>query len=265
MARTLRTTRTSRARDERGSMLVEALVAAAIVVAGGLATLVAFDSITRSSHTAERQAEAVALAEKEIERIVGKPYAQINDCTMPGPGTGKADDPKSFVGADGKLHVPKSWRPAGFATPPAVDLADGSRYSYVESFALNAGAGCLQPQEDASTAGVQGASRIAHTKIHRFITYQGAQCAPSLAATVTGALSGSLLSATFSATLTAVATADVSALCGATLAQEAKRVTVAVTLNRVDNQAGLRYPVYVSTLVPNPDAGLHAATGTVLD
>jgi hypothetical protein len=246
-------------------MLVEALVAAAIVLAGGLATLIAFDSITRASHTAERQAEAAALAEKEIERIVGKPYSQINDCALPGPGTGRADDPKSFVGGDGRLHVPNSWRPAGYAAPPAVDLADGTRFAYVESFAVDPGAGCLPAQEDASTAGVQSESRIAHTKIYRFITYQGAQCSPSLAPSLTGALSGSLLSAPFSATLTATATADVGALCGATLAQEAKRVTVAVTLNQVDNQAGLRYPVYVSTLVPNPDAGLHAATGMVID
>jgi hypothetical protein len=46
--------------------------------------------------------------------------------------------------------------------------------------------------------------------------------------------------------------------------QQAKRVTVAVVLNQVSNGAGLKYPVYVSTLVTNPDASLHAATGTVL-
>jgi hypothetical protein len=46
--------------------------------------------------------------------------------------------------------------------------------------------------------------------------------------------------------------------------QQAKRVTVAVVLNKLANSAGLKYPVYVSTLIPNPDAALHAATGTVI-
>jgi len=41
-------------------------------------------------------------------------------------------------------------------------------------------------------------------------------------------------------------------------------VTVAVVLNRIGNDAGLKYPVYVSTLIPNPDASLHAATGSVI-
>src|SRR5437773_2241542 len=65
-APTLRTTRTDRLRCEAGSMVVEALVAAAILIGGGLSTIAAFDSTTRASHTAEREAEAVAIAEKEL-------------------------------------------------------------------------------------------------------------------------------------------------------------------------------------------------------
>jgi hypothetical protein len=46
--------------------------------------------------------------------------------------------------------------------------------------------------------------------------------------------------------------------------QQAKRVTIAVVLNKVGNDAGLKYPVYLSTLIPDPNASLHAATSTVL-
>jgi hypothetical protein len=35
-------------------MMIEALVAVAIILGGGLATVAAFDSTTRASHTAER-------------------------------------------------------------------------------------------------------------------------------------------------------------------------------------------------------------------
>src|SRR3981189_911993 len=87
--RTLATSRTDRLRCEAGAMLIEALVAAAIMLGGGLATIAAYDSTTRASHTSEREAEAVAIAEKEMERILPKPYAQIHDRQAPGRGTGR--------------------------------------------------------------------------------------------------------------------------------------------------------------------------------
>src|SRR5690348_7984186 len=111
MARTSRTSPTERLRSECGSMLIEALVAATILIGGIASTIVAFDSTTRASHTSEREAEAVTIAEKELERIVTKPYAQINDCTAPLTGTGRSDDPQSWVRADGTLFVPHNFRP----------------------------------------------------------------------------------------------------------------------------------------------------------
>ena len=56
---------------------------------------------------------------------------------------------------------------------------------------------------------------------------------------------------------------DIGTVCSAMGSQEAKRVTVAVVLNRLDNGAGLHYPIYVSTLIPNPNASLHAG-GSVI-
>jgi Tfp pilus assembly protein PilV len=103
-------------------MMIEALVAVAIILGGGLATVAAFDSTTRASHTAEREAEAVSIAEKELERIVTKPFAQINDCVLPDSGTGFANDPKSWVQGT-KLFVARNFRPTGaFATAPPVDV-----------------------------------------------------------------------------------------------------------------------------------------------
>lgn len=264
MARTSRTTRTRRLlRSEGGSIMIEALIAAAILLGGGAATIVAFDSSTRASHTSEREAEAVSIAEKEIERIVSKPFAQINDCIAPGAGTGRTDDPQSWV-QGGQFFVPRNFRPtSGYATPPPVNL-DASNKLALESIAVSNTTGCVLPEEDASTAGVASTSKISHTKLFRFITNVGAQCASNLSSNVTGALSSSTLLGTTQTTLNSTANVDLSSLCASMTSQQAKRVTVAVVLNQVGNGAGLKYPVYVTTLVTNPNASLHAATGTVL-
>jgi hypothetical protein len=244
-------------------MLVEALVAAAILLGGGMATIAAYDSTTRASHTSEREAEAVAIAEKELERIVSQPFAQINDCELPGTGTGRSDDPKSWVQGT-QFFVARDFRPhGGYASPPPVDVSPANQLA-VEPFAVSSAAGCVAPVDDASTNGVATTSKIAHTKLFRFVTYQGGQCASTIGATVSGSLSSSSLAGTQQTTLTSTASADVTALCGAMATQQAKRITIAVVLNQVGNDAGLKYPVYVSTLIPNPDAALHAPTGTVL-
>jgi hypothetical protein len=259
----LATSRIDRLRCEAGWTLIEAIVAATIMLGGGLATIAAYDSTTRASHTAEREAEAVAIAEREMERIVSKPYAQINDCVAPGAGTGRADDPKSWVQGT-QFFVAANFRPRGaYATPPNVDLSAQNRLA-LESFSVANTTGCVQPQEDASSIGVASDSKITHTKISFFITYQGQQCASNVGATVSNSLASGSLAAPTQTTLTATAGADVAALCTAMASQQAKRVTVAVVLNQVDNGAGLKYPVYLSTLIPSPDASLHAGTGTVL-
>jgi hypothetical protein len=263
MAQIFRTSRTECLRSERGSMLVEALVAAAILLGGGAATLVAYNSTTKASHTAEREAEAVAIAEKELERIVTRPYAQIANCTVPNPGTGRADDPNSWV-QGGQLFVPRNFRPnGGYATPPPVDVSSANRVA-LEPLVVSNTAGCIPPEDDASSTGVQSTSKINHAKLFRFISGRSEQCASNLAATVTGSLASSTLVGTTQTTITSTAGTDISTLCAAMGTQQAKRVTVAVGLSRLDNDAGLKYPVYVSTLIPNPDASLHAATGTVI-
>ena len=243
--------------------MVEALIAAAIILGGGAATIVAFDSTTRASHTAEREAEAVSIAEKELERIASKPYAQINNCTVPSAGTGRTDDPQSWV-QGGQFFVARNFRPSGaYATPPPVNLDSSNRLA-LENFSVSNTTGCVLPEEDASVAGVQSDSKITHTKLFRFITSVGNQCASSLTSNVTGSLSSTSLLGTTQTTLNSTASADLSSLCTAMASQQAKRVTIAVVLNQVGNGAGLKYPIYLSTLVTNPNASLHVATGTVL-
>lgn len=244
-------------------MLIEALVAAVIMLGGGLATIAAYDSTTRASHTAEREAEAVAIAESEMERIASKPYAQINDCVAPGAGTGRADDPNSWVQGT-QFFVAADFRPkGGYATPPSVDLSASNKLA-LEPFAVANTPGCVQPQVDSSSIGVASDSKITHTKIFRFVSYTGQQCASNLGTTVSTSLASGSLAGPTQTTLTTTAGTDVAALCAAMAGQQAKRVTIAVVLNQVDNGAGLKYPVYLSTLIPSPDASLHAATGTVI-
>ena len=165
-------------------MLVEALVAAAILLGGGAATIVAYDSTTRASHTSEREAEAVAIAERELERVITKPFAQINDCVVPAPGTGRSDDARSWVVPGPQLFVARNFRPTGaYATPPPADLGASNRLA-LESFAVSNTTGCVLPEEDGSTAGIASDSKVAHTKLYRFVTYQGGQCAGTLGASV---------------------------------------------------------------------------------
>jgi hypothetical protein len=236
-------------------MLVEALVAAAIILGGGLATIAAFDSTTRASHTAEREAEAVSIAEKELERVVTKPFSQINDCVLPDAGTGLANDPKSWVQGT-KLFVARNFRPRGaFATAPPVDLGASNQLA-LEPIATSNTTGCVQPEESASASGVEDDSKVAHTKIFRFISYSAQQCAGDISATVGGSLASSSLVGSVQASLTSTTTTNLGLLCTAMSGQEFKRVTIAVTLSQVANDAGLKYPVYVTTLIPNPDTAL---------
>jgi hypothetical protein len=244
-------------------MMIEALVAAVILLGGGAATLVAFDSITRASHTSEREAEAVGIAEKELERIAGKPYAQIVNCSTPPAGTGRSDDPQSWVQGN-QFFVARNFRPTGsYAAPPPTNLSAANRLA-LEPFVVSNVAGCIPPQEDASSAGVQSSSKIDHTKLYRFVSSQPGLCASNLSTTVTGSLSSSSLIATAQASLSATTGADLTALCNTIQTQGAKRITVAVVLNQMSNGAGLKYPVYVSTVVLDPNAALHAANGTVI-
>jgi hypothetical protein len=263
MARISRTSRTERLRGEAGSMMVEALVAAAILLGGGAATIAAYDSTTRASHTSEREAEAVAVAEKELERIISKPFAQIVNCAVPPPGTGRSDDPSSWV-VGTQLFVARRFRPAtGFATPPPADLSAANRLAS-EPLVVSNVPGCAQPEEDASSTGVQSDSKIIHTKLYRFISYAADQCAATIGTTVSGSLASSSLAGTLQSSITASASTDVGAACTAMAAHAAKRVTIAVVLNQVDNGAGLKYPVYLSTLVPDLNSSLHVSTGNVL-
>ena len=145
---------------EAGSILVEALVAAAILLGGIAATLVAFDSTTRASHTSERESEAVAIAEREVERILTKPFVQINDCTQPGAGTGRSDDPQSWVQGS-QFFVARNFRPSGgYTSPPPADLSAANQVA-VEPFAVSNTAGCVPYEQDASSTGVQSDSKIA--------------------------------------------------------------------------------------------------------
>jgi hypothetical protein len=264
MAQTSRTSRTERLlRGEAGSMMVEALVAAAILLGGGAATIAAYDSTTRASHSSEREAEAVAIAEKELERVISRPYAQVNDCMAPAAGTGRSDDPQSWVQGT-QLFVARNFRPrGGYSTPPPADLSTTNRLA-LEPFAVSNTTGCVLPEEDASSTGVQSTSKVTHTKLFRFITYAGGACAGNLTSSVSGALASSSLLSTLQTTLNSTVSTDIGALCAALPTQQSKRITIAVVLNQVANGAGLKYPVYVSALIADPSAALHVSTGNVL-
>ena len=78
--------RLSRARAEDGFTIVEVLVASVVMVVGLLALLATFDHARNLTSGSERSAQAIRVAERELERLMAIPYnslAQNSTATAP--------------------------------------------------------------------------------------------------------------------------------------------------------------------------------------
>jgi len=287
MARTLRTSPTDIRRDESGFSIVETLVALVILVVGLLATLSTFDSAVFGSHTAERGSEAAAIAERELERMLARPYDELVNCTNGGttPAHGGTDsrDPTYLIqsGATPTLLIRNHPRidsdtsmVPGVASAGELFVLD-SESSPACSVSGNDGTGVVSGPLPATT---DTSDRLFGTKVYRFITwYDEPLCVVSGASTIAGsvnvvaAASGLIgvvlnsvntliveLSASVSAAINANVDGEGEAAIDLLCAnhRDAKRITVAVVLPRVGNSAGLRKPVYLSTIVPDPADGI---------
>jgi type II secretory pathway pseudopilin PulG len=86
----------TRLRREEGISLIEALVAAMLVVLVGLAVLAAFDTSKRASFRAEQSQVASDRAQQELEAIRRLPYAEVALTSQPG-SSGDPADPRSRI------------------------------------------------------------------------------------------------------------------------------------------------------------------------
>jgi type II secretory pathway pseudopilin PulG len=243
-----------RGRDERGFTLVEVLMAAVILIVGIGAAVTALGAPTRQSYSAQRLAQAAAIAEGDLEQIVARPNVNwSNICLNSMPGT----DPSP---ADAGSANPSN--PDAFVTTAGGEPAFAVQESYHDQGTYLTG--LSGPERLVGCApGVSGIAQTAPVPggvqgtIYRFITYRTGQCVPNLGPTVQSSvqplasLIGSLTNA-----LTSKIGGGVNLWCSAT--NNNKRVTIAVVLSSVENGVGPSKPVYASTLAPNPSAGVLA-------
>lgn len=99
MTRPLRTGLPARlARDERGVTVVEAMVAALLLVIGALAVLQLIDTTTRNSYRVEESQVVANRLQSELEEIRGLPYGEVALTTAPAT-TSDPGDPRGRVNA----------------------------------------------------------------------------------------------------------------------------------------------------------------------
>jgi hypothetical protein len=250
MARALRT---SPSEGERGSILIETVVSAAILVCAVLGTLGVVDAARSTVSTAQRASAAGGVAQREMEALRAMPYAALFDCgTIATGGTGATRWVAASSGALSLLVQQDYRRNNGVALAGVASTGEP----------FSGGTSC------SSTAGVTpSATFTAGTGItgtvSRYVTDVRTPCASTLSGDLTSALTApgigvdasagtSGLAATLTTPLTNTIGAHVSTLCGAV---EAKRLTVVATVDAHQGGPGPHQPIYLSSLVADPETG----------
>lgn len=260
--------------------MVESLVAIVLVVGGLLAIVSVFAHASAGVHSGEREAEASAVAERALEQLLARPYAELVNCQLSGEvpvnvsgGTG-IDDPTSWIspGSAARLHVKQSYKVAG-----AADAAGTP--SNGESFVLSGSSACAASSTKDGTGVIAGplpvtsasGSRLTGWKIFRFITWYDDRCGGSLGTdpTTLGGQVDTLISGLLGVINSVIRPMfdqanilrkqQIGIFCGSLT--DAKRITVAVVAPRLGDHAAPALPVYLSAMVPDPNAGSGITTG----
>jgi type II secretory pathway pseudopilin PulG len=250
--------------DERGFTIVEVIAAMLVMFLSIFGILSSFDSSIRGSHTSEREVAAAAVAQQQLEQLLARPYAELANCTVSGtsPSAAGTDvtDPRFLITSGSPPRLKIRQRPRSDTNTALVTGTPATG----EPFVLNTNANCIGADTAHDGTGViagplpvtaVATSRVFGAKIYRFVTWDDEPACVVDGATFVNTLVGSLLGLVTALVdvLKPVLSANLTAMCANT--QDAKRVTVAVVLPRVGNGAGLKKPVYLSALVPDPNAG----------
>jgi hypothetical protein len=266
--------------DERGFTIAESLIAAFLLVAGLLAVLTVFAKASAGVHTGEREAEASAVAERVLEQLLARPYAELANCQLSGQvpvvtasGTG-TDDPTSWIvpGSAPRLHVKKDPKVSGGAdaagTPAAGEPFVMNSSGTCAASATSDGAGVIAGPLPATTV---AGSRLAGWKVFRFITWFDDKCGGSLGTdpSTLGGQVDSLISGLLGIVnsvlrpmfdqANVLRKQQIGVFCGSLT--DAKRITVAIVAPPLANGARPALPVYLSAMVPDPNAGSGITTG----
>jgi len=209
-------------RSEEGFSLVEVLIAALILTVGMVGSLGALDAATKSTFSAQRHEQSIALAQREMEKLTAVSFARLELDTAPAAiadASNNPEDPRAYVsGANFQILASYHDRAAGAPTG-----SPGSEPLVIDPDVDPAADGVSIPaMTQGVTVGGGGAQQTA--TVYRFVTRRDESC------DVLGPID----------------------LCPAE--QGSKRLTVAVRMNAVGNGAGSSKPVYVSSVVTDPDA-----------
>lgn len=248
---------------ESGITIVEAIIAASILIVVLLGGFLALESASSATKTAERQAVAASVGEREIERLLNLNWNQLVHCTG---GPVHVSDPVAVQGglAENPLHYVVDGTPTRFRVLADYRRADSAPLAGTPA----AGEEIVRPPSagscpdgamaaDDSQTAVSFSSGGVTGRIYRFVTWRQDSCPPQLVDeleglvnAVTGLVSGIL--GLVNGLLTAIDT-NLNPLCLGT-AKDSKRITVAVVVD--DARAGPHKPTWLSTVHTAPGAGL---------
>jgi hypothetical protein len=251
---------------EEGLTLIEVVWTVFLVVVGLGAIIATFSLPHRQSFSAQRLALASSVAQSELNQLANRSYSDI--CTTStGLNTGSVTsanptNPDSFVstgsGSGKTFQILSSYKNiplSGGSYSTSSLVVPGTPTGGEVLVTGNTGSGspnCVPATSTSLPTGTTGT-------IYRFVTYANESCDPTLPASLNSLLNPVLSGlAGLLNKLTSKISGGLNLFCSTP--NNMKRITVAVALTPPGNGAGPSLPVYMSTLVPNPNAGIFGGT-----
>lgn len=241
--------------------MIEVVFATFLVVIGLGAIIATFSLPHRQSYSAQRLVYASSVAQSELNQIANRSWSDI--CTTAtGISSGSITsanptNPDSFVSNSGSgkslliLSRYKNIPAAGGGYSASSLVVPGTPSTGEQLVTGNAGAGSPNCVPATSTSLPGGSSGT----IYRFVSYANETCGPVLPGNLSALLNPALSRLTSLVNkLTSKISGGLNLFCSAP--NNEKRITVAVVLTPPANNSGPLLPVYMTTLVPNPSAGI---------
>lgn len=238
-------------RSEAGITIVEAVVAATILLIGLLAGFLALDSASSAGKTAERQAIAAAVAERQTERLLAMSWTELVHCKAPQQSS-DPDNPLYYVqpGSPTRFRVMQDYRSPSLGTLAGTPA--GGEVLVIQNPETTP---CDASRTDAVFEGpIPFTSGTATGVYYRFVSWRDDTCVASLPDDLENLLDGltNLVTGLLTELQNRVKT-GVNAFC--LQPQDSKRLTVAVVLDEASDY-GPHKPTWVSTIQTNAQDGL---------
>jgi hypothetical protein len=243
--------------------MVEVMVVVMLLVIGLGGMVLGFVGSQKLTHSAQRDSQGASIAESDLESIVGRPYADIALTSLPSHASDSnandPTDPRYYVnpasGTGTSFMALENYYDAGAGSLPEAPsggetLVPASTNGVAQSCTLGSGGTCPSPLNG---------SGVPSGTIYRFITWRNEKCS---AVTLPGSIDTliknvvALISPTLADTLFGSGNSNPPGKTFCSSPNNEKRITDAVVLSKPGNGAVPLKPVYVSTIVPDPNAAV---------